>query len=218
MSSIMVTETEKKEAEEKWETERKKTCPLFFLQLAFAVIFNVCVLGGGYYFFPARLPVPESSYLVPKLIYTLRMFGFPQALVLWFAISRVARKRGSTPAGNPLSGQDKNYVLAEKNALTNTVEQLLCTFLLLLVMITYLEPSEMKIVPLLSLSFAVGRILFLIGYSIGPLYRVAGIMLNFISTMLFIPCIIYLMYSRGIMYNIPYTTAAGDGPAGKTEL
>lgn len=214
----MATKAEKKETEEKWETERKKNLPVFFLQFAFAVIFNVCVLGGGYYFFPALLPVPESGDFVAKLQYTLRFFGFPQALVLWFAIARVARKRGSTPAGNPLSGQDKNYLLAEKNALTNTVEQLLCTFLLLLVMITYLEPSEMKIVPLLSLSFAIGRLLFIIGYSIHPLYRVAGVIVNFISTMLFIACIIYLMYSRGIMYNIPHITATGDGPAGKSEL
>ena len=217
----MASQAEKKAIEENYEKEKKKALPVFLFQFVFAIVFNVCVLGGGYYFVPCYLlPVPASAEFTVKLQYTLRCFGFPMALLLWFAIVRVARKRGNTPAGNPLSGQDKNYLLAEKNALTNTVEQILCNLLLVLVLITYLEPSDMRIVPLLSFSFTVGRLLFIFGYSVGPLYRVAGIIINFFSTMPLIVCIIYLMYRRGVMYSIPFTapTGAGDAQSGKTEL
>ena len=215
----MATAAEKKKIEENWKKEVQKSMPIFLVQFVFAVAFNVCVLGGGYYLFPAVLPLPSSNDFTVKLLYTLRCFVFPQTIVLIFAIMRVMRKRGNTPAGNPLLGQDQNYLLAEKNALTNTVEQLLCILLVILVLITYLEPSEMKIIPLLSISFAVGRLLFIIGYSIGPLYRVAGITINFFSIMPMIICIVYLMYSRGLMYNIPSTPGPSTGgPSGKTEL
>ena len=216
----MASEAEKKKIEEKWAKERQKNMPVFFLQVAFAVAFNVCVLGGGYYLFPAILPLPSSNDFTVKLLYTLRCFVFPQTILLIFAIMRVMQKRGNTPAGNPLLGQDQNYLLAEKNALTNTVEQLLCMLLVVLVLITYLEPLEMKIIPLLSISFAAGRLFFIIGYSISPLYRVAGIIINFFAMNIMTICIIYLMYSRGFTYNIPSTPGPGSsgGPTGKTEL
>lgn len=215
----MAAEAEKKRIEETWKKETQRNMPVFFLQVGFAVAFNVCVLVGGYYLFPALLPLPSSNDFSVKLLYTLRCFVFPQTILLIFAVVRVMRKRGTTPAGNPLLGQDQHYLLVEKNALTNTVEQLLCILLVILVLITYLEPSEMKIIPLLSITFAVGRILFIIGYSIGSLYRVAGIIINFFCTMPMTICVIYLMYSRGFMYNIPSTPGSSTGgTAGKTEL
>ena len=216
-SVSMASETEKSKIEEKWRKEKKKAMPLFLLQVVFALAFNTCVLGGGYYLFPPILPIPSSNDFSVKVLYTLRCFVFPQTILLIFAVMRVMRKRGNTPAGNPLIGQDQNYLLAEKNALTNTVEQLLCILLVVLVLITYLEPLEMKIIPLLSISFVVGRLFFIIGYSIGSLYRVAGIITNFSSIVSMTICIIYLMYSRGLMYSIPFTSTTG-GPSGKTEL
>lgn len=212
------TDTSKKKIEEEYEKIKKKSMPLFLLQTLFAFFLNAFILGGGYYYLPSLLPVPESDDFVVKLIYTLRCFVFPQAIVLFFAIARVANRRGSTPAGNPLIGQDANYLLAEKNALTNTVEQVLTFFLLVVVLITFLEPSEMKIIPLLSLMFVIGRILFIFGYSVGPLYRVAGMISNFVSVWVIIGSIGYMMYSRGLMYKIPFSATSGGFSPDKTEL
>ena len=193
--------------------------PAFLIQFFSAHVIMACILGGGYYLLPSLLPLPESSDFSAKLVYTLRCCGFPQALLLLFAVWRVASKRGSTPAGNPLSGQDQNYLQAEKNALTNTVEQVLLFSFLLLVLLTYLEPSEMKIVPLLSISFFIARLLFIVGYSVGPLYRVMGIIMNFNLIMVLIGCISYLMYRRGFMYNlVPLSDNSNGGSTGKTEL
>ena len=193
--------------------------PAFLIQFFSAHVIMACILGGGYYLLPSLLPLPESSDFSAKLVYTLRCCGFPQALLLLFAVWRVASKRGSTPAGNPLSGQDQNYLQAEKNALTNTVEQLLLFSFLLLVLLTYLEPSEMKIVPLLSISFFIARLLFIVGYSVGPLYRVMGIIMNFNLIMVLIGCISYLMYRRGFMYNLVLLSDnSNGGSTGKTEL
>ena len=213
----MVSEAEKKKIEEKWVKERQENMPVFLFQVAFAVTFNVCVLGGGYYLFPSILPVPSCNNFTTKLLYTLRCFVFPQTILLMFAIMRVMQRRGGTPAGNPLLGLDQTYLQAEKNALTNTVEQLLCILLVVLVLITYLEPPEMKIIPLLSISFATGRLFFIIGYSISPVYRVAGVIMTFFPIVCMTICNIYLMYVRGLMYNIPLLPTTDD-IHGKTEL
>ena len=91
------SEAEKKKIEEKWNKGRQRNMPVFFLQVAFAVAFNVCVLGGGYYLLPAVLPLPSSNDLTVKLLYTLRCFIFPQTISLIFAIIRVREREGIHP-------------------------------------------------------------------------------------------------------------------------
>ena len=213
----MATEADKKKLEEQSREEWQKIFPLWCIQVVFGIALSVCVLGGGYYISPTIIPIPNSDDFTTKLIYTLRCFVFPQTLLLIFAIAVVLRKRATTPAKSPTRGLDQYYLPAEKNALTNTVEQLLCILLVVLVLITYLEPPEMKIIPLLSILFATGRLFFIIGYCIKPLYRVFGIIINFFCVISMTICSIYLLFSRGLMYNIPGIFAASDD-YGKTEL
>ena len=78
-----------------------------------------------------------------------------------------------------LSKINEHLLQTEKNILMNTVEQLLCFLLLMLALTTYLEPEEMRIIPLHSLAFIVGRVCFAIGYSISPMYRSIGMSVNF---------------------------------------
>ena len=96
------------------------------------------------------------------------------------------------------------------------MEQLLVFLLLVVALTTYLEPAEMRVIPLYSLAFLVGRVLFMIGYSIDPKHRAIGIGINFNLSFFFIGYIIYLMYLRGFMYGIlSPTTTTGTG---KSEL
>ena len=197
---------------------RRKALPLYLLQTLIALTVTVTILYGGYYYCHS-IPVPRSNDFVEKLLYAARCCTFPQAVFLLVAILRVGAKRGSTSALNPLAG--KEYLLqAEKNVLANTVEQLIVFLLLVVALTTYLEPAEMRIIPLYSLAFIVGRILFMIGYSINPKHRSIGMGINFYLSFFFIGYIIYLMYLRGFMYGILMdssspTTTTGTG---KSEL
>ena len=113
----------------------------------------------------------------------------------------------------------EHHLQTEKNILTNTVEQLLGFLLTVLALITYLEPLEMRIIPLYSLVFIIGRILFTIGYTISPKCRSLGMLINIHAAFFFIGYTIYLMYLRGFMYGIPtVSTNPTFGTAGKTEL
>ena len=172
---------------------------LYFLQFSISLITVATILYGGYYHCHS-IPVPASDDFSEKLTYTLRYCAFPQAVFLLFAIMRVGFKRGSTRAINPLAGNE-HLVQTEKNILMNTVEQLLCFLLLVFALTTYLEPEEMRIIPLYSLSFIVGRILFMIGYTINPKYRSVGMSINFFTNIFCVGHMIHLMYTRGFVQS-----------------
>ena len=201
--------------DEKAKQERRKQFPLAILETVISIAVTTTILYGGYYYCDS-IPIPRSNDFSEKFLYAARYCTFPQAVFLLVAIFRVGAKRGSTSAINPLAGKE-HLLQAEKNVLANTVEQLLVFLLLVVALTTYLEPSEMRIIPLYSLAFIVGRVLFMIGYSIHPKYRSAGMGINFNLSFFFIGYIIYLMYLRGFMYGIltnpTFTTATGTGKA-----
>ena len=186
-----------------WKEDRRKMIPLFFLQQCLSGIVIVPVILYGGYYHCHSIPVPKSNEFSEKLLYAVRYCTFPQVAFLAVAILRVGLKRRRTPAANPMGGME-HYILAEQKVLTNTVEQLLGFLLTVLALITYLEPLEMRIIPLYSILFIIGRILFMIGYSISPnLYRFLGMLINIHSFFFFFGYTIYLMYIRGFMYGIP---------------
>lgn len=110
----------------------------------------------------------------------------------------VSNKRGSTPAANPLSGNEK-FLQVEKNILTNTLEQTTLAFFIVLSLTVYLDQPEMKIVPLFMTSFVVGRALFIFGYKIDPRFRSCGMILSLGSTLVMFGVIGYTIYSRGLL-------------------
>ena len=200
------------------QTKVKMNYPVFFANAVIGVTLTFVILYGGYYYYPS-IPVPKSNDFCDKLVYAIRCCCFPGAIILVQAIVAVGNKRGTTPALNPLSGNE-HYLQLEKQMLANTLEQFLVFFLLSLTLITYLEPSEMRIVPLYTIVFVVGRILFRIGYSIGPQYRSAGMFMAFSSTVFMIGLNGYLMYSRGFLYGLDVTELSSSAvhTPGKSEL
>ena len=131
----------------------------------------------------------------------------------------VGLKRATTPAVNPLAGKE-NYVMLDKNVLTNTVEQFLVYLVSTAVLVTFLSGEEMKLVPLYTTAFITGRILFRIGYGLNPLFRTWGMWTNFSSMIFIVGLTIYFMYTRGCMIGLVANTvdATSGGAAGKVEL
>ena len=184
--------------------------------LALATV--VTIFYGGYYFCPS-LPVPASMDFTSKLIYTVRCI-FPPLMVLQVAIMLVGKGRGTSKAINPLAGQD-NLIQLQKNFLSNTLEQFVAFMVCTLVLITFLNtPEEMRLVPLYTTAFVIGRILFRIGYGISWKYRGCGMLVNFSSTWFITGLIIYFMFTRGFMFGLDTTTVpSGTNPGGrKTEF
>ena len=191
-------------AEQEWKKKRNQVLPLLITQTLAALALLVIIYYGGYYYCDF-IPLPQSDDFSSKLQFTLQWSAFPFAVILFYTILQVGNKRGSTPASNPLSGNE-HYLQKEKNILANTLEQSTLAFFLLLALTVYLEQAEMKLVPLFVLSFVVGRILFIVGYKIHPLkFRACGISMNFGSTFLTLGLIGYFIYSRGLMATTSFS-------------
>ena len=180
--------------EEDWRAHYKKVLPILLIQTVISLLTTITILYGGYYHCPS-LPVPASDDFSSKLVYTFRC-AFAPLVVLVVAIAMVGNMRRTTAAGNPLAGKD-HLLQLQKNFLTNTLEQFVVFLVSTLVLITYLQGEEMRLVPLYAMTFIVGRVLFRIGYGIAFYYRSWGMMVNLFSSWFMVVQITYFMFTRG---------------------
>lgn len=97
-------------------------------------------------------------------------------------------------AKDPLKGQEA-LVQKDKNFLQNTLEQLVVFVLITLALMSYLEGDEMRLIPLYSFIFVVGRVLFRIGY---PSHRTFGFTMNLLSSTFLGGLTVYFMITRGL--------------------
>jgi len=192
--------------------------PMFLLQVVLAFTTVIGWLYGGYYYCNF-IPVPQSMNGKDIGIYYIRCCVLPFTAVLFFALLAVINKRGSTPAGNPLAGKD-HWLQLEKNILANTVENGLLFLFITLVLATYLDQSELKILPLYSSLWVFGRVFFNIGYRISFKYRSYGMLCNIIPCVFFMGLIFYFLFSRGFwgVETIGGCTKSQGGKNGKPEL
>lgn len=181
--------------------KREQIKRVFVIELVLAVAVTFLVMYGGYYW-TNFVAVPASADISPRLYYTLRCC-FPTVMPLGFAIMNVIGKRVFNPKlANPLYGND-GIMQVEKNFLQNSLEQFCLSVPVLFVAATYFDtPQLMKIIPLYSFTFVLGRIAFRIGYGIGPQYRSLGILINQFSFWILVTIVVYLMFTKGFNYGL----------------
>ena len=152
----------------------------------------MCVVATLYigYYHCDFIPVPPSTDLIHRMAFTLQC-TLPMVLVVLGAILMVTNKRTVTTAVDPLSDNDSILQL-DKNFLSNTLEQFMVGFTLLLIASTVFETTEqLKLMPLYSFLFVFSRIAFRVGYGISPKHRVFGMSMNF---QIVLYMLIYLFY------------------------
>ena len=174
-----------------------KTIAAFMFQVELFVVGSMLAIFYGGYYHCDYIPIPTSLDLATRMAFTIRC-AFPAVVVLAFFIVSVGLKRLATGAINPLANKE-HLLQVHKNILTNTVEQFLVFIVCALTLATYLETStEMKLIPLYTVAFVVGRVLFRIGYVLRPEYRSFGMHLNFASTGFVLAKVVYLQLTRGL--------------------
>lgn len=110
-------------------------------------------------------------------------------------------KRSKHKVENPLEGRE-DVLQLEHNFAQNTLEQLTVFLVSTVVLATYLEGEELKIIPLNALVFTVGRIAFRVGYGVHPKYRGVGVWCTFSAQFIILATCIYMLYTRGIMFGL----------------
>lgn len=156
------------------------------------IVTQVLIYYGGYYQWPSITPVPNSNDFDAKIMYTLRCMLAP-LLVLVFGIGKVSFMRVLGYARNPLGDQEAR-IQKDKNFLQNTLEQLAVFVLVTLALTSYLKGEEIRLIPLYSFNFTLGRILYRIGY---PNYRSWGFAMTHFSNVFVSGLTVYFMTTRG---------------------
>ncbi|KAL5460487.1 hypothetical protein EMCRGX_G033938 [Ephydatia muelleri] len=207
-----MAQQQRKESREK--TDGYPSMNVIRLQFILGLSLTVVIFYGGCVYCDS-MSVPNEGSMNFKVAYTFRC-AFLAAMCLLVLIFAVVIKRGALGAINPLGGKE-HLIQVDKNVLTNTVEQFLVYLVSVMALATYLDtPEQLKLIPLYTTAFIVGRILFRIGYGLSPGYRTVGMTINFASSVYIIGFTLYLMYTKGFMYNM---TASGGVPsAGREEL
>ena len=143
------------------------------------------------------IPVPASLDVATKLGYTVKWLLLPSFSVM-IALFNVSRSREKTNAWH-LSGRE-HLVELSKNICANTVEQF-CVFSgsLLALGVSVQTPEQMRFIPLTAFLFFIGRILFMVGYTIKPDYRGFGMSINFAVGFFTFGTNAYLMYKYGLL-------------------
>lgn len=174
-----------------------KNSPLIFmlmvvLSTSFMYFTGKAVHDGGLKLTPKSIG-PLKSY-TSKLEFTLK-YQVPGVAWLVFCIFYVIKFRVTTKAFNPLGGAEQ-YTEMAKNILQNSIEQYLLSFLAQLILLSFIDgPTTLKVIPLLSLFFLVGRVTFWLGY---PAYRSFGFLTTLLPTQITIGYTIYKFY---LMYQ-----------------
>ena len=140
-----------------------------------AVISMAIYFYIGFYYMP--IAVPENPNWTDRIIFTLR-WGIIEILPLVAGILVVGNSRGNNlaVASNP---SDPKQVIPPGGAVhvrfvANTVEQILIHLPGLFALASYVQPENLKLIPMIALLFFIGRIIYWIGYMHKPLYRVYG--------------------------------------------
>lgn len=182
--------------------------------LAFATV--AVTLYVGYYHCQC-IPVPQSTEFTAKVIYTFRCM-IPALVVLLLSVLGVIYDRVTKAVADPLSGCE-HIIQLSKNHLSNTMEQFSIMFLSTIILITFLEsPEEMRLVPLYSLLFVIGRILFRVGYGINSGFRVWGIHVNLYSSCFVIGLILYSVATQGFMVGFGDSVVLDSATVNRAEL
>ena len=192
----------------------KKRLPLLMrYQQVEGILITVIIFYLGYYHLQPLLPLPENADFSSKLQYVIYCCIIPCCMFV-LSISSVLMRRRRASVPNPLGGQE-HLVQVEHNIAQNTLEQLTVFLGTTAILATYLVGDELKLIPLNSLVFTVGRILFQVGYRIHPKYRGVGVACGFSGQVLILSLCVYFLYTRGVMYGleerVTQTTPATEG-------
>lgn len=102
-----------------------------------------------------------------------------------------------TKAWNPTDKTTAGHSEIPMKIVANTVEQVLLFLPSTLILATYLEESQMKIMPLFVLSWSVARLAFAYGYLYDPLWRGPGFSLTVVITIMTLGANIYFTHEKG---------------------
>lgn len=164
------------------------------LIVLFGMVLGTAIVGSFFYlfYFIYPFPVPVVSETIDKFFFALEWNILPVAMLV-FGFMIVAMQRFFSDAIDPISGIESESLMINCRYVDNTLQQAFVFLVVSLLLSLRLEGEMMKIIPLLSISFVLGRLLFWIGYHVNPLLRAPGMFINELVNYIPLGYIIYTL-------------------------
>ncbi|XP_071239953.1 uncharacterized protein [Salvelinus alpinus] len=149
-------------------------------------------LWGGYVFLPFDAPLLDSAPL--RLVYTLRcsVFAVVPIILGWMVLGVSRMRLGDV---KPLRELEAREVGVHRRYVDDSVTLFLLYFLQLAVMAPYLSQDLLKLVPLLTIIFAFGRLMYWVAAALGSSVRGFGFGLSFLPTVAMLGANLYFIFT-----------------------
>uniref|UniRef100_UPI0037E85D97 transmembrane protein 79 n=1 Tax=Semicossyphus pulcher TaxID=241346 RepID=UPI0037E85D97 len=178
------------------------------VSLMTSALFFPFLVWGGFVFLPFDAPLLDGAPL--RLVYTLRCSVFAAVpIVLGWLVLGVSRLRSGVI--RPLyDDEEKEAELQEvtvhQRFVSDSASLFLIYFLQLVVMAMYLSQEQLKLIPLLTVVFAFGRLLYWVAAAFGSSVRGFGFGLSFLPSVAMMAANIYFIFSveaSGSIFSLP---------------
>ncbi|KAI3358658.1 hypothetical protein L3Q82_015072, partial [Scortum barcoo] len=157
-----------------------------------ALILFPLLVWGGYVLLPFDSPLLESAPL--RVVYTLRCSFFAIIpILLGVLVQGVARLRHSTLKPLYQSELVHREVAVHWHYVNDSLALFLFYFLQLTVMATYISQDLVKLVPLLTIIFVFGRLIYWLFLSLGSSFRGMGFGFSFFPILVMLGANLYVL-------------------------
>ncbi|XP_056116203.1 transmembrane protein 79 [Rhinichthys klamathensis goyatoka] len=151
---------------------------------------------AGYKLLPFDAPALDSTPL--RLLYTLRCAFFASVpIVLGVLVQGLSRLRFGTLKPLFDGTWENRGVVVHGLFVRDSLHLSLLFFLQLAVMATYAQPDLLKLVPLLTIVFVFGRLIYWVCVAFGSSVRALGLALSFLPLLLLLGANLYFIGSVG---------------------
>ncbi|XP_039972767.1 transmembrane protein 79 isoform X2 [Xiphias gladius] len=178
------------------------------VSLVMSALFFPFLVWGGFVFLPFDAPLLEGAPL--KLVYTLRCSVFAAApIILGWLILGVTRLRSGVIQplfDEELKEAELHEVTVHRRFVSDSTSLFLIYFLQLAVMAMYLSQEHLKLVPLLTVVFAFGRLVYWVAAAFGSSVRGFGFGLSFLPSFTMMVANIYFIFTvetGGSIFSLP---------------
>ena len=166
--------------------------------MVFGLICSISLIVVGLKFNPFGYPFDIN---LEKRLRVAAKSCLPLAIVFAVSIGRLAKHRFFTP--NDIDGSGLTQASAQAQVLQsiiqNTLEQSLLAAIAYTIWSVLMPGNLLSVVPLASIAFIVGRIMFIIGYSYGAPARALGFTLSFYFTNGMLAYLAYFILSNTLL-------------------
>lgn len=178
------------------------------VSLMTSALFFPFLVWGGFVFLPFDAPLMDGAPL--RLIYTLRCSVFAATpIILGWLVLGVTRLRSGV--FRPLLDDEvKEVELQEvsihRHFISESTSLFMIYFLQLIVMAMYLSQEQLKLVPLLTIVFALGRLVYWVAAAFGSSIRGFGFGLSFLPSLTMVVANIYFIFTveaSGSIFSLP---------------